>query len=123
MSRILAKSRDLVSYFKRYAYGTTVLHKKQELLQIPVLSLINDVDTRWNSTYDMLERLLGQTAAIHATFTDPAIKKDRLMLFTADEQASAEEPLLVLKELKTTIVCEQRTPSISMVQPVLLKLK
>ena len=125
VSRILAKSRDLVSYFKRYAYGTSVLHKKQELLQIPVLSLINDVDTRWNSTYDMLERLLGQTAAIHATFTDPAIKKDRLMLFTADEQASAEELLLVLKELKTatTIVCEQRTPSISMVQPVLLKLK
>ena len=33
----------------------------------------------------MTERLLSQTAAIHATFTDPDIKKDRSMLFTAEE--------------------------------------
>ena len=28
------------------------------------LSLINDVDTHWNSTYVMIEHLLSQTAAI-----------------------------------------------------------
>ena len=47
-----------MGYFMQYAYGTTILHKKQDLLQMDKLSLINDVDTRWNS-YDMLERLPG----------------------------------------------------------------
>ena len=125
VSRILAKARDFVGYFKRCTYANKVLQKKQDLLQMPKLSLINDVDTRWNSTYDMIELLLSQTAAIHATFTDPDIKKDRSMLFTAEEQSGAEELIIVLKELKTatTIICEQHSPSISMIQPVLSKLK
>ncbi|MEW8547090.1 MAG: hAT transposon family protein [Candidatus Thiodiazotropha sp.] len=125
VSKILAKSRDIVGYFKRNAYATTTLHKKQSLLQMKELNLIQDVDTRWNSTYDMLDRLLSQTAPIHATFAEADIKRDRSVLLTADEQANAEELLIVLKELKTatTIVCDQKTPSISMILPVLLKLK
>ena len=89
------------------------------------LNLMQDNDTHSNSTYDMLDHLLGQTALIHATFTDNNIKKDRSALFTSDEQANAEELLVVLKELKTatTIVCDQKTPSVSMIMPVLLKLK
>ena len=75
--------------------------------------------------YDMLERLLSQTAPIHATFAESDIRRDRSVLLTTDEQSSAEELLIVLKELKTatTIVCDQKTPSISMILPVLMKLK
>ena len=125
VSKLLAKSRDIVGYFKRNAYATSTLHKKQSLLQMKELNLIQDVDTRWNSTYDMLERLLNQTAPIHATFAESDIRRDRSVLLTTDEQPSAEELLIVLKELKTatTIVCDQKTPSISMILPVLMKLK
>ena len=125
VSKILAKSWDIVAYFKSNAYATFTLHKKQTLLQINELNLIQDVDTRWNSTYDMLDRLLSQTAPIHATFAETDIKRDRSVLLTADEQANVEELLLVLKELKTgtTIVCDKKKTSISMILPVLVKLK
>ena len=64
-----------------------------------------------NSMYDLLERLLSQTAPIHATFAESDIRRDRSVLLT-DEQSSAEELLIVLKELKTatTIVCDQKLP-------------
>ena len=47
------------------------------------------------------------------------------MLFTAEEQSSAEELIVVLKDLKTatTIIYEQHSPSISIIPPVLSNLK
>ena len=85
MSKILAKSRDIVAYFKHNAYATSTLHKKQSLLQMNELNLIQNVDTRWKSTYDMLDCLLSQTAPIHTTFAETDIKRDRSVLLTADE--------------------------------------
>ena len=40
VSKLLAKSRDIVGYFKRNAYATSTLHKKQSLLQMKELNLI-----------------------------------------------------------------------------------
>ena len=40
VSKILAKSRDIVAYFKRNAYATSTLHKKQTLLQMNELNFI-----------------------------------------------------------------------------------
>jgi hypothetical protein len=37
--------------------------------------LIQDVVTRWNSTLDMLERLMEQAPGLHAAFMEPSVKK------------------------------------------------
>ena len=109
--------------------------------------------------YDILDRLLSQTSPIHTTFPESDIRRDHSVILTTEEQSSAEELLIVLRELKivsdydqeipqsqttdnpmaprgratqpsrdtrktsTTIVCDQKTPSISMILPVLMKLK
>lgn len=55
---ILSKARKTVAIFKRSTLAATVLKKKQALL-LPTKQhkLIQDCPTRWNSSYDMLERL------------------------------------------------------------------
>lgn len=83
VSKITAKGRKLVTYFHQSSSVTGMLMKKQILLldQDKVgHKLINDVVTRWNSTYDMLARLLEQGPAILAVLTDPSLYSVRLQL-------------------------------------------
>jgi len=43
-----------------------VLTEKQKALELPEHALLQDVCTRWNSTFDMMGRLLEQQAAVCA---------------------------------------------------------
>ena len=55
-----------------------MLQEKQSLLLPEKLcnrKMLQDVQTHWNSSLDMLERLLEQCPAIHATLIDPIFKK------------------------------------------------
>ena len=47
---------------------------KQKSLNLEENGLIIDVKTRWNSTYDMLERYLQQDTAIYAALNDAKLK-------------------------------------------------
>ena len=62
VSDLLTKARKVVSSFRRSPVALNVLKKKQELL-LPNKQhkLINDCPTRWNSSYDMLDRLNEQS--------------------------------------------------------------
>ncbi|CAL9695311.1 unnamed protein product [Knipowitschia caucasica] len=66
MDRLLGRIRKVVSNFYRSTTAANVLKTKQEMLKLPSHKLINDVPTRWNSTYDMLERYLEQQVAIYS---------------------------------------------------------
>ncbi|XP_050066594.1 E3 SUMO-protein ligase ZBED1-like, partial [Aphis gossypii] len=53
------KIKGIVGHFKRSSQAAARLQLRQEQLQFnPTLTVIQDVVTRWNSTYDMFERIL-----------------------------------------------------------------
>ena len=93
------------------------------MLQLPTHKLIQDVSTRWNSTYDMLERYLEQQAAI---LSDKALKKNigDIVTLSDNNVKVAEQVLQVLKPLKmvTTLLSTESAPSVSMVLPLKTKI-
>ena len=66
LQRVLSACRKLVGHFKHSVLGMAALKDKQTQLGIPVHHLMQDVATRWNSTYFMIERLCEQRVAIYA---------------------------------------------------------
>ena len=69
-----------------------VLKSKQALLELPQHKLINDVPTRWNSSYDMVQRFLEQQAAIEAVLLIKDVKKTaKDVHFLSENDISAAE--------------------------------
>ena len=61
---LVSASRKLVGHFKHSSSATSCLHAIQEELGLPNHQLCQDVVTRWNATYTMLERLSEQKCAV-----------------------------------------------------------
>ncbi|XP_057197562.1 zinc finger BED domain-containing protein 4-like [Triplophysa rosa] len=95
---------------------------KQKLLQLPPHKLIMDVTTRWNSTLDMLVRYLEQQAAISAALTSPAMRQNAHNIDTLDSSdiLNAEDLVKLLNPLKTstTVLCEEKSPTVSLIVPL-----
>lgn len=125
MDRLLGRIRKVVSYFHGSTTAAHVLKTKQEMLQLPTHKLIHDVATRWNSTYDMLERYLEQQAAVYSALTDKTLKKNvrDIITLSDDDVKVAEEVFQVLKPLKTvtTLLSTETAPSVSMILPLKTK--
>ncbi|KAL3871015.1 hypothetical protein ACJMK2_039185 [Sinanodonta woodiana] len=117
MSRLLGRIRHIVSFFHRSTTAATLLKSKQELLQLPKHKLIQDVQTCWNSSYDMIDRFLEQQLAIVATLLSKEIRQTDLNTLSEDDVSNAEDILKVLKPMKTitTILCDEAAPTISMI--------
>ena len=63
-------ARKIVTHFKHSSSGTSKLHELQNELGLPAHQLIQDIQTRWNSTYYMLQRLAEQKRAINIYSTE-----------------------------------------------------
>ena len=107
MDRILGRIRHIVSFFK---------------LQLPQHKLINDVPTRWNSPYGTVQRFLEQQAVIDAVPLTKDVKKNAkdVHLLSEDDISAAESVIKVLAPIKTitTILCDEKTPTGSMIHPL-----
>lgn len=73
ISRCVAAARCLVEHFKKSELAYTKLKDKQQQMGTASHMLVQDVSTRWNSTFHMLSRLLEQRWPITAALSDPAV--------------------------------------------------
>ncbi|GBP09516.1 Zinc finger BED domain-containing protein 6 [Eumeta japonica] len=84
-----------------------VVQEMQKQMNLPVLKLKQDVVTRWNSTYDMLNRVVSRKDAVIATL---ALVRHELALNTTEWQV-VEEAIPILKsfyEVTTEISTEKQ---------------
>ena len=108
----------LVTYCRKSVRAAHILSTKQEALGTPHHKLLQDVDTRWNSTYDMIEHVMEQQAPICATL----IEMKRMDLLPKDTEFRVlEEMLKVLKPFKdvTVQMSAETYVTISAIRPLM----
>ncbi|KAL0151741.1 hypothetical protein M9458_052967 [Cirrhinus mrigala] len=125
--RTVAAARRLVSHFKKSAKATTALAEKQRELNVAEHKLVQDVATRWNSAYLMLDRLLEQRGAVSAVLKDSTVSKrsDRDLELTTSQWRMAEDIVNVLKPMikLAELLSQDMNTSLSATVPMLMNIK
>lgn len=115
VSRVLGRVRRIVSFFHHSTTAAHILESKQEMLDLPKHTLIHDVTTRWNSSYDMLERYIEQQAAVFSALRENALKKNKDITTLSDQDVRIAEEVI---EVLTTLMNTESTSSVSMILPL-----
>ncbi|XP_047117392.1 zinc finger BED domain-containing protein 4-like [Schistocerca piceifrons] len=100
-----AKVKSIVEFFKRSPRALEKLHNIQKQMGVPILTPKQDCPTRWNSTYEMFDRLLKIKEPLQST----------LAILSVDLQTklSNEDWLVIEKSCEILSPFEQVTTEIS----------
>ena len=114
---IQGKCRSIVSYFHRSVKSTQKLKEIQKQLGLIDKKLTADVETRWNSTFFMLERIVEQNQAVTTTLC--LMDRTDLILDSKDIEVM-KEALKLLKpfEVATRELSEEEHVSVSKIIPL-----
>ena len=124
VGQVIVHARKLVAFFNKLTAGMLALkaHQKKINPDAKPLHFISDVETRWNSTYYMFERLLLLRAAFCAVVhMQPSLNKGLLSLELKDSDWTVIELLLpVFKPLvsATEVLCTEDYPTCSAIIPL-----
>ncbi|XP_040924669.1 zinc finger BED domain-containing protein 4-like [Betta splendens] len=118
LTDIRTRGRRIVTFFKSSVKAKEKLAEVQNHLQTPPHKLLQEVDTRWNSTYLMLKRLHEQREAVSAALA--SIPTDIPPLVSLDYDAISEcLEVLAPFYLATTELSAERIVSGSKVIPII----
>ena len=114
---MISVAKKVVDHFSHSALACTKINKVQEQQGKKKLNLIQDVATRWNSTFLMLQRLVDQQTAITTVFEN---EKGSLKM-SGTQWDLARDSVQVLKPLHvaTTVLSMETNPSNLCVHPTL----
>ena len=111
------KCKDIVAYFHHSAKAMDKLREIQKQVGAPENKLIQEVDTTWNSTFYMFERMLQQHQAVTTTL---CLMDKNTMCFTVQEMDILKSAVTILRpfEAATTEVSADKYVSISILIPL-----
>ncbi|KAG0420885.1 hypothetical protein HPB47_003201 [Ixodes persulcatus] len=118
VSLLCKKARAIVGHYKHSAQATRRLKDCQERMELPSTSLIQDVETRWNSEHAMLSRLVQLKDAVSL---EMATSETSVNCLSASEWSVAESLVQVLQSVAdaTADLSGQRYGTLSSVLPFL----
>ncbi|XP_058485902.1 E3 SUMO-protein ligase ZBED1-like [Solea solea] len=111
------KARKVVTYFRSSTTGKEKLKHVQQQMNCAVMKLIQEVDTRWNSTFLMLQRLHNERQTVGAALA--SLKTDAHPL-SSEEYETVAACLKVLSPFfaATVELSQEKRVSGSMVIPL-----
>ena len=121
ISKALGRAKRLVSHFHHSSKSSSILRQKQSDLHYSQLNLVQDVATRWNSSYYMMERILKQQQPLCAALLE--LRKTDLL--PSDTEITGMEVFVeVMRPIVeiTEVIGGEKRVTISAVRPLLHKL-
>jgi hypothetical protein len=120
---VIKKGSKIVQRFNHSNLATSTLSEKQWQLCLNEQILIQNCPTRWNSTYNMCERLVSNRNAIVSVLADRSITKlNTVLKFEMSEHdwLTMDNIIKLLKSLQlaTTALCSETGVTISLVLPI-----
>ena len=111
------KCKDVVSHFHRSIKSADKLRVVQKQISVPEHKLIQDVVTRWNSTYLMFERFNEQFEAITTTL---CLMNNNSLCLSSEDKIKISNAITVLKPFleATENISGDQYISISMILPL-----
>ena len=119
---VIKRIKDIVSYFHRSIKASDELRKVQAQLSLPEYKLMQECETRWNSTFFMLERYLVLHTAVTTTL---CLLNQNVMCIMGEELGVISEMIDALKpyELATRELSSDKYTSVSKVIPLVHQLQ
>lgn len=124
VAQVTARCRKVVGHFSHSCNAQNALAVKQVQLEVPQHKLIQEVPTRWNSTYEMMKRLLEQRTAVSAVLLGSKRATTRELNLSPSELTQMELLVQILEPLAqaTEMLSTDGYPSLSVMQPLLASL-
>jgi len=97
VAELITSARKIVGHFRHSSSATSRFHAIQEDLGMPKHQLQQDVVTRWNSTYHMLDRLLEQKRAVTLFVAECDEKASKGLSVTASQWTLAARVVKMLQ--------------------------
>lgn len=124
VASLLRKGRALVAHFKHSTTATAALCEASAQHSCSSSKLIQDVPTRWNSSWEMLTRLYSMRAPVSTVLLSSTKSSESKLLLTPEEWTLVGELVEVLRPLSlvTESLSAESYPTISFAYPQFLNL-
>uniref|UniRef100_G1KVQ6 BED-type domain-containing protein n=1 Tax=Anolis carolinensis TaxID=28377 RepID=G1KVQ6_ANOCA len=120
---LIERCRKIAGYFHRSIKAARQLRDRQSLEGLPQHKLLQDVSTRWNSTYKMLERMVEQQKVVHGISLSLVAPVSKLVP-TKQEWDTISQLVDVLKPFKhATETLSESKALLSQAVPMVLGLR